>query len=83
MRKGPGNVYDKWNIIMHGHLWHRRQKFYNSHQPSHGGDHKVCFKTVKWSWYTCEMITDNRGHCVYDHMVVGFIATYAISVYHH
>jgi hypothetical protein len=33
MRKGPGSIYDKWNISV-------TQIFHNG-QPSHGGDHKM------------------------------------------
>ena len=35
MRKGPGNVYDKWNISVI-----ICQIFHNG-QPSHGGDRKL------------------------------------------
>ena len=37
MRKGPGSVYDKWNIsvvVCDTYIFHNGQ-------PSHGGDHKT------------------------------------------
>jgi hypothetical protein len=36
MRKGPGSVYDKWNISCS----FVTQTFHNG-QPSHGGDRKI------------------------------------------
>jgi hypothetical protein len=33
MRKGPGSIYDKWNISV-------TQIFHNG-QPSHGGDNQI------------------------------------------
>jgi hypothetical protein len=38
MRKGPGSVYDKWNISV------VKQIFHNG-EPSHGGDRKM-FKVM-------------------------------------
>jgi hypothetical protein len=37
MRKGPGSVYDKWNISV---VICDRCSFHNG-QPSHGGDRKI------------------------------------------
>ena len=36
MRKGPGSVYDKWNIS-----WSFVKQIFHNGQPSHGGDHKT------------------------------------------
>jgi hypothetical protein len=36
MRKGPGSVYNKWNIS-----WSFVTQIFHNGQPSHGGDHKI------------------------------------------
>jgi len=40
MRKGPGSVYDKWNIS-----WSFVTQIFHNGQPSHGGDRKI-FKVM-------------------------------------
>jgi hypothetical protein len=49
MRKGPGSVYDKWNMSV---------VIYNG-QPSLGGEHKTFNITKRNLWFSSFLVSSN------------------------
>jgi len=56
MRKGPGSVYDKWNIY---NPWSFVTQIFHNGQPSHGDDRKTFNLTKRNPWFSSFLVSSN------------------------